>query len=109
MTETQLPPEDSQQAGCQPRFVRPVAARVCPSCSSLVTTAEKCPLCRQATLPHPDRNITEDYCIACGEGPFPADKLHVKTWDEDPYSQTEDGDLATLCERCHKEEVADDE
>lgn len=48
--------------------------------------------------------MEEGYCVECAEGPFPVEQLAVITWEEDPYVQTEDGDLVTICEVCRRED-----
>ena len=79
-------------------------ARICRSCTNLVTTDAKCPLCEQSTKPHPKAKLKECYCQGCAGGPFPIETLHLITWNDDPYSQTEDGDLYFLCPKCRIEQ-----
>lgn len=71
------------------------------NCNNLITTDEKCPSCGESTEPSEHRGETEGYCQDCGGGPFPASNLHLLTWNEDPYLQFEDGDLSTVCRKCH--------
>ena len=47
--------------------------------------------------------MKEEYCIACAKGPFPAETMHLVTWNEDPYSQIEEGDLICICPQCRIE------
>ena len=91
-------PKPSTESGL--RLVRPSETCVCKDCNNLVTVAHKCPLCGKETARHPEAVEPEGYCVECGEGPMAADTLHVRTWEEDPYMQTDDGDLATVCETC---------
>lgn len=79
--------------------VHPHQARICRDCSNLVTIDAQCPLCDEKTEQHPEREEI-GYCQGCAGGPFPIDKLHLVTWNEDPYVQDEDGDLYFLCPRC---------
>lgn len=82
----------------------PRSARICRSCTNLVTTDETCPLCNKPTKPHPQRNQKDHYCVGCAKGPFTADLVHLVTWNADPYSQTDDGDLNCLCGSCRVEQ-----
>lgn len=84
-------------------IVRIASTRICEDCQNLVTTENYCPLCNEATAPHPESMITNGYCADCAKGPFPAAKLHVITWHEDPYIQTHDPELICRCLKCHKE------
>ena len=83
------------------------AARVCRKCSSLVTASETCPLCAGSTEPHPERDGPGHYCMECAAGPFPPAQIHVVTWEEDAYMQTDEGDLITVCLPCHQQMEAD--
>lgn len=85
----------------------PKDARICRDCSNLVTTDASCPLCDQPTLQHPDSEQREHYCVDCADGPFRSETLHLVTWNENAYLQTDDGDLSCLCAECHKAREAD--
>lgn len=88
----------------------PRTARLCPECNNLITTDAACPLCDAATLPAPKAiGMTESYCQGCGGGPFPVAQLHLLTWNEDPYLQFEDGDLACICGPCQKQRKEESE
>lgn len=102
--ETDPRPADSLR-----RLVRPLDARRCRSCSNLVTTDAQCPLCDKPTKPHPEAKEKDGYCQGCAEGPFPLETLHLVTWNEDPYVQTEDGDLYYLCPKCHADKLAEED
>jgi hypothetical protein len=83
-------------------IITPDRARICEDCENLVTIAGECPLCGKPTKEHPEAADKEHYCVGCGKGPFTVDKLHLITWSEDPYIQTEDGDLACHCLKCKR-------
>lgn len=76
-------------------------ARVCAGCNNLVTTSLICPQCGGLTEAHFEADETEGYCDDCAEL-FPADALTVLTWFDDPYRQSECGDLVYLCQPCLK-------
>lgn len=78
-------------------------ARICRSCSNLVTGDLRCPLCDKPTAAHPDQKDIEGYCQHCTDK-FAAQDLTVVTWDEDPYWQDEEGDLHLICEGCRERE-----
>lgn len=83
------------------------SARICVSCDNLVTTDSECPLCNTPTEvnPHIPKDKSEScYCTYCGNGPFKEARMHLVTWNEDPYTQMEDGDLTLKCNDCRKEE-----
>lgn len=88
--------------------VKPSTVRQCYDCSNLNTTALNCPLCHRPTMSHTDSDDPEHYCIDCAGGPFPADTMHVLTWEEDPYTQIEDGDLMCICPLCHAKRIRDE-
>ncbi len=78
------------------------AARICrKNCNNLITDDGKCPLCQHPTERSEHADDKEGYCQECADGPFPANELHVITWNEDPYLQFEDGDLSTVCLKCY--------
>lgn len=81
-------------------LISPLDARICKACENLVTTDLRCPLCDAVTKPHPESKEATQYCCACGNGPLPAKDMHLVTWNEDPYTQTEDGDLICHCGVC---------
>jgi len=83
-------------------MTNPLTARICRDCSNLVTTDASCPLCSAQTTEHPEREEI-GYCQECADGPFPIHTLHLVTWNEDPYVQTDDGDLYCRCQKCHAE------
>jgi Zn finger protein HypA/HybF involved in hydrogenase expression len=89
--------------------ISPTAARICEDCTNLVTTDETCPLCDVPTKPHPEAEEAYGYCQGCAKGPFHLGTMHLVTWNEDPYVQTEDGDLYYLCPKCHAEKEEDAE
>lgn len=80
---------------------RPANARICKECNNLTTFHHDCPLCGLATLPHPEAKIETGFCVECAEE-FPAAELTVIPWEQDPYLQTDDGDLITICPVCQK-------
>ena len=75
-------------------------ARICHVCK-LVTADDHCPLCGRQTRQHKDAKQPDpiQYCGDCG-GEFTASEVVVKTWNDDPYEQTEDGMLITVCRWC---------
>ena len=81
-------------------------ARICrdPECC-IVTAAEACPLCGAWTKKHPELKSLRDreFCGECGED-FDPSELVVSTWEDDPYSQCEDGMLITVCRSCDEAE-----
>ncbi len=79
-------------------------ARLCKDCGNLVTADALCPLCSKPTTAHPDCDEKEGFCYACAEGPFPAENLHVVTYNENPYLQIEEGDLILRCAQCQDEQ-----
>lgn len=81
-------------------------ARICKGCENLVTGDAICPLCGKPTEEHHDRADVNGYCQHCGNE-FASSQLEVVTWDEDPYWQTEDGDLNLICLQCNKDEEED--
>jgi hypothetical protein len=86
--------------------VDPRTARMCVSCSYLVTTDATCPLCSKPTKPHPEAKEESGYCQGCAEGPLKLESLHLVTWNEDPYVQIEDPEnLYYLCVKCHAEQL----
>lgn len=82
-------------------------ARIAWCCQNLVTTAAQCPLCSHATHEHKEANDPHGYCCECAKQ-WVAEELHLVTWEEDPYLQTEDGDLITLCPRCHAKKLREE-
>lgn len=80
--------------------------RCCRLCSNLVTTDTACPLCGRPTKSHPEAKEKFSYCQGCSYGPFPIETMRLVTWNEDPYVQTEDGDLYYLCLKCHADNLA---
>lgn len=54
-------------------------------------------------MPHADAGDPTAYCQGCAEGPFPIAVMHLVTWNEDPYWQTDDGDLTCVCSKCRLE------
>ena len=95
-------------AGSDEGRVRPVDARICRSCSNLVTTDATCPLCDKPTKPNPFRDEKEGYCQRCAGGPFPTDQLHLVTWNENPHWQLDDGDLNTICLKSRAEQLEEE-
>ena len=77
----------------------PAQARLCEECSGIVTISEICPLCDGKTEPHPEAGEANGFCCLCGGG-FPMPELHVITWEENAYLQTDEGDLITACDLC---------
>jgi len=77
--------------------------RLCQECS-LVTVAAVCPLCDAKTIKHPEANngACTRYCGDCAEE-FPLSGVVVVTWDDDPFSQIDDGSLLTICRECSDE------
>lgn len=82
--------------------IKPSQARVCRSCDHVVTIDDECPSCGESTKAHPEVDMHAHYCVECGKGPFLADTMHVITWSEDPYMQTDEADLITVCPKCKK-------
>lgn len=85
------------------KMTNPRTARICEACSNLVTIAERCPLCDGATAEHRQRGQAQGYCLDCADGPFPLEEMHLVTWEEDPYTQGDDGDLSCVCAECREE------
>lgn len=85
-------------------------ARLCRECS-LVTTDPECPLCGVRTVRHPEgkRPRKVQYCCQCTDE-FNLSDVVVRTWNDDPYDQVDDGMLITVCRTCEAElkaELAD--
>lgn len=85
--------------------ITPSQARICDGTyhtRPIVTVEAICPHCGAATSEHPEAQDEDHYCVECGGGPFSAAQCHVITDDEDPYMQTDDADLITVCSHCKK-------
>lgn len=79
----------------------------CESCQ-IVTAHNPCQQCTSPTIPHPEQQETEGYCLHCGDGPFPVSELRVVTWEMDPYYQDPEGsDLTWFCKACVEKEFDD--
>lgn len=89
--------------------VNPKLARRCRPCTNLVTLELHCPLCFKPTTAHPEARERVGYCQGCADGPFPLEEMHLVTWHENPYAQTEDGDLYYLCPKCWAKQNAEGE
>jgi hypothetical protein len=74
------------------------AANLCRNCG-IVTAHAKCPNCTGDVIPHPERGFPPPYCVKCANR-FPLEKLRVITWEADPYTQLDDGDLILACVPC---------
>jgi len=79
-------------------------ARICEHCGNLVTLKIECPLCNLPTEKHPDADEDEGYCVRCGDH-YPAKRLTLITWEQNPYIQSNDGDLYTECDKCLAKEA----
>lgn len=86
-----------------PGLLKPAEARLCDVCNCVVA-AEFCPLCDDATMPHPDADDEPKYCMKCADEIQPRQAL-VIPWTHDPYIQSEDGDLICVCAECAKKEA----
>lgn len=81
----------------------PLTARLCGDCNNLVTTENQCPSCQKPTIVNPfTEGLSQSYCVDCADGPIEIEQMHLVTWDEDPHTQFDDGDIVTVCKQCHQ-------
>ena len=82
-------------------------SRLCKDCQA-VTGSKECPICGDRTVVHPERRQKRSYCVDCG-GEFPVSGLLVRAFEDDPYCQTGDGMLITVCRECDAVAQAEDD